>query len=310
MNKNKNLNNEEKSSDKLNHKYDLLNIPNFNEEDYHRFDDLTSYYPYFDPHKDIVLYPYLSLMRMAKPKNPNPYDGKRCIVAECKGNESPEHHEHMLHIYLAITQFLRTSYNLDRVPDVLSVYIQGVLTVLTELLAPTSSTFHKEQIDMEIVKNTLEKLSKQVPQLSEWMTTNGKVSYRAKHDDSKIEHIKSQEHLDNLLQESALVMIDFWADWCGPCHTLNPILTDLSHEMSDKIKIVKVNVDEQRELSKKFKIESMPTMVLYHKDFKTNHMETDGVLERIIGVKDKEFLKQRIEFAHKDGFTKEHPSKN
>ena len=73
--------------------------------------------------------------------------------------------------------------------------------------------------------------------------------------------------------------------------------------MKDKIKIIKVNVDDQKEIAKKFKIASMPTMVLYHQNFPHDN----GELERIVGVKDKEFLKQRIEFAHKDGFTRERP---
>ena len=135
------------------------------------------------------------------------------------------------------------------------------------------------------------------------MITKGFVQYRAKHDDSLITQIKNSDELDKTLKESALVMIDFWADWCGPCHALNPLLKDISHEMSDKIKIVKVNVDDQKEIAEKFKIESMPTMVLYHKDFPRDN----GELERIVGVKDKEFLKQRIELAHKDGFNKDYP---
>ena len=135
------------------------------------------------------------------------------------------------------------------------------------------------------------------------MKAIGQVQYRAKHDDSKIIHIKNSNELDKSLKESALVMIDFWADWCGPCHALNPILKDISHEMSDKIKIVKVNVDDQKEIAEKFKIESMPTMVLYHKDF----VRDNGELERIVGVKTKQYIVQKIEFAHKDGFTREHP---
>ena len=273
----------------INYEYDLLNIPDFNDEDRPRFDQMIANYPNFDPMKDIVLHPYLLLQRWAKPAEPFPYDGKRCIVANCKGNDSEEHHEHMLHMYLTIAQFLRGSYNLDRVPDVLSAYIQGVLTILTELLMPTSSTFHSNQIDVEMVKNTAEKLSKQASSLSDWMISSGKVSYRAKYDDSKIEHIKSQEQLDKVLDESPLVIIDFWADWCGPCHSLNPILLDLSHEMCDDITIVKVNVDEQESITKKFGVESMPTMVFYAGE--------RGEINRIVGVKDKDYLIKEINSA-------------
>ena len=289
MNHDEKENREETSSNKTNYEYNLLNIPNFNDADCQRFDSLMSNYSYFDPMKDIVLHPYLYLQRLPKPEEPFPYDGKRCIVAGCKGNDSDEHHEHMLHVYLAIVQFLRISYNLDRVPDIVSDYMQGVLTVLAELLAPTSSTYHKGEIDVEMVKNTVEKLSEQVPMFSKMMVSSGKVSYRAKYDDSKILHIENQEQLDDVLKESPLVMIDFWADWCGPCHSLNPILLDLSHEMCDDITIVKVNVDEQESIAKKFGVESMPTMVFY--------AGKRGEVNRIVGVKDKDYLIKEINSA-------------
>ena len=289
MNHNEKESGEETSSKKTNYEYSLLNIPNFNDEDGQRFGSLMSNYSYFDPMKDIVLHPYLYLPRLSKPEEPFPYDGKRCIVAGCKGNDFGEHQEHMLHAYLAIAQFLRISYNLDRVPDVMSDYMQGVFTILTELLAPTSSTYHKGEIDVEVVKNTVEKLSEQAPIFSKWMISGGKVSYRAKYDSSKILHIENQEQLNEVLKESPLVMIDFWADWCGPCHSLSPVLVDLSHEMSKEVRIVKVNVDEQESIAKKFGVESMPTMVFYAGE--------RGEVSRVVGVKDKDFLIKEINDA-------------
>ena len=262
-----------------------LDIPNFNEGDYNNLSNIMGNYPNFEPMKDIILYPFLSLRRNSKPEKPFAYDGKRCIVAECKGNDSVEHFEHMMHIYLTISNFLAMSYNMDRAPDPLSSYVQGVFTVFTELLSPLSRSFHKSRIDTEMIQNTLEELSKQATTVSEWMTKGGMVPYRAKYDDSKIEHIKNPEQLNNILEESSLVMVDFWADWCSPCHALNPILLDISHEMSDRVKVVKINVDEQKELATKFKIESMPTLLLFK-----NGQE----LNRIVGVKDKEFIAETI----------------
>ena len=266
-------------------KNNKLDIPNFNEGDYNNLDNIIGNYPNFEPMKDIILYPFLSLRRNSKPEKPFAYDGKRCIVAECKGNDSVEHFEHMMHIYLTISNFLAMSYNMDRAPDPLSLYVQGVFTVFTELLSPLSRSFHKSRIDTEMIQNTLEELSKQATTVSEWMIKGGMVPYRAKYDDSKIEHIKNPEQLNNILEESSLVMVDFWADWCSPCHALNPILLDISHEMSDRVKVVKINVDEQKELATKFKIESMPTLLLFK-----NGQE----LNRIVGVKDKEFIAETI----------------
>ena len=82
------------------------------------------------------------------------------------------------------------------------------------------------------------------------------------------------------------VLVDFWADWCGPCHALSPILSDISYEMSDKIKIVKINVDKQDELSSRFNVESMPTMILFKNGQEFN---------RIVGVKDKEYIIETIQ---------------
>ena len=304
------------SSDKINnsnsskqptYEYNKIEIPNFDEEDYTQFDNAMRDYPFFHPDKDIIIYPFLSLRRIRESADNSgekyPYDGKRCIVKDCKGNDTNEHHEHMYHIYRTITNFLNASYNTDRLHEPLSTYVTGVFTILTELLSPVSQVFNKGQIDTKLIQETLESLSQQTETVSKEMKAIGQVQYRAKHDDSKIIHIKNSDELDIILKESALVMIDFWADWCGPCHALNPILKDISHEMSDKIKIVKVNVDDQKEIAEKFKIESMPTMVLYHKEFAGNN----GELERIVGVKTKQHIVQRIEFAHKDGFTREHP---
>ena len=295
--------NNSNSSKQPNYEYDKIEIPNFGEEDYTKFDNAMRDYPFFHPDKDIILYPFLSLRRI-RPPSPTeekyPYDGKRCIVKDCKGNDTAEHHEHMYHIYRTITNFLTASYNLDRFHEPLSTYITGVFTILTELLSPISSDFNKDQINTKLIQETLESLSQQTETVSKEMKAIGKVQYRSKHDDSKITHIKNSDELDKILKESTLVMIDFWADWCGPCHALNPILKDLSHEMSDKIKIVKVNVDDQKEIAEKFKIESMPTMVLYHKDFPRDN----GELERIVGAKDKAFITQRIEIAHKDELTR------
>lgn len=62
--------------------------------------------------------------------------------------------------------------------------------------------------------------------------------------------------------KEGLVLIDFWAPWCGPCKMLGPALEEVSKELGDKLKIVKVNVDEEQELGQAFQIMSIPTMVL------------------------------------------------
>jgi thioredoxin 1 len=58
------------------------------------------------------------------------------------------------------------------------------------------------------------------------------------------------------------VLIDFWAPWCGPCRMLSPIISEIAEEYGDKVKVCKVNVDEQGELASTFGVMSIPTLVV------------------------------------------------
>lgn len=65
------------------------------------------------------------------------------------------------------------------------------------------------------------------------------------------------------LVKEGVVLIDFYADWCGPCKMLAPVLSELSEKYEGKLKIGKVNVDEERELAAAFRIMSIPTMIVF-----------------------------------------------
>jgi thioredoxin 1 len=74
--------------------------------------------------------------------------------------------------------------------------------------------------------------------------------------------ITDKDFKQEVLDSNQLVLIDFWAPWCGPCKMLGPILEDLAQEVSN-VKIVKINIDENLEVPSQLGIRSIPTMMLY-----------------------------------------------
>lgn len=68
---------------------------------------------------------------------------------------------------------------------------------------------------------------------------------------------------DDVLEAKEPVLVDFWAPWCGYCTKLSPILDEVAGELGDKVKIVKLNVDENRTIAQKYGVMSLPTMVLF-----------------------------------------------
>ena len=74
------------------------------------------------------------------------------------------------------------------------------------------------------------------------------------------------------------ILVDFWAEWCGPCKMIAPVLDEISSENPDKIKIVKLNVDENPDLARRFEVMSIPTLIVFK----------DGeVAKRLVGAKNK-----------------------
>ena len=59
------------------------------------------------------------------------------------------------------------------------------------------------------------------------------------------------------------VIVDFWAEWCGPCHAVSPVLDRIAQERGDEVKLVKVNIDEEQGLAQRYGISSIPTIILF-----------------------------------------------
>ena len=71
-------------------------------------------------------------------------------------------------------------------------------------------------------------------------------------------------NFDNEISSSNLpVLVDFWAEWCGPCKSLGPILEEISNDLKGQLKVVKVNLDENQDLAMKYSIRSIPTLLLF-----------------------------------------------
>ena len=85
-----------------------------------------------------------------------------------------------------------------------------------------------------------------------------------------------------VLQSAQPVLVDFWAEWCGPCKMLSPILDELAEEYNGRVRIGKVNIDEFQELAAQYGIRSIPTLLIF---------KQGQVAEQLVGLRSKRDLK-------------------
>ena len=94
--------------------------------------------------------------------------------------------------------------------------------------------------------------------------------------------LTQQNFEKEVLQSSKPVLVDFWAEWCGPCKMPTPILDELAKEYDGKVTIGKVNIDEHQELAAQYGIRSIPTLLMFQKG---------QVADQIVGLRSKRDLK-------------------
>lgn len=85
--------------------------------------------------------------------------------------------------------------------------------------------------------------------------------------------------------ESGVVLVDFWAPWCGPCKMIAPVLEELDAEIGDKVKIVKIDVDENQETAGKFGVMSIPTLLVF---------KNGEAVDKVVGFQPKEALAELL----------------
>jgi thioredoxin 1 len=105
--------------------------------------------------------------------------------------------------------------------------------------------------------------------------------------------INSQAELDQLVKDNDTVLVDFWATWCPPCRMMNPILEGISRDMLGKVTIAKIDVDKNQELSGKYNISSIPTMLVFKKGEKFGQ----EIIGAVPGKNLTEYLEKVIDYG-------------
>lgn len=101
----------------------------------------------------------------------------------------------------------------------------------------------------------------------------------------KVVHLNKENFEKEVLKADKVVLVDFFAEWCGPCKMMAPLVEKIAEEIGEKIKVCKLNVDEAQDIASKYEIMSIPTFIVFKKG---------EPVKRTVGIQSEEKLKEII----------------
>ena len=98
-------------------------------------------------------------------------------------------------------------------------------------------------------------------------------------------HLTKENFEQEVVKSATPVLVDFWAEWCGPCRVVGPIVDQLADELQGKLKVAKIDIDENQELAGKFNVMSIPTLIIF---------KGGAPVEQMVGAMPKDQLLKKI----------------